>query len=75
LVSFLIELEETVGVFKKHEGMIINAWNADNLKTREEKEVLCRAMPDEESRHFERMAGKSPVKELFFTLFVTRRYE
>jgi hypothetical protein len=55
--------------------MIISAKIANNLKTREKKEALCRAMPDEESRHFERMAGKSPVKELFFTLFVTRRYE
>jgi flagellar basal body-associated protein FliL len=42
------------------------------LKTREEKEMLRSAMPDRESRHFEKMAGNGRVKELFFTLFVIR---
>jgi len=43
-VSFLIELEETVEVLKKHERMIISAHTADNLKTREKKWALGRAM-------------------------------
>jgi flagellar basal body-associated protein FliL len=66
------ELEETVGVLKKHEWMIISAQTADNLKTREKKERLRSAMPDREAPIFKKMAGKNPVKEVFFTLFVTQ---
>jgi hypothetical protein len=44
----------------------------DRLKTREEKEMLRSAMPNRESRHFEKMAGNGLAKELFFTLFVMR---
>ncbi|MGZ8163381.1 MAG: flagellar basal body-associated FliL family protein [Methylobacter sp.] len=52
--------------------MIISAQNADHLKTREKKERLRSAMPNRENCHFEKMAGKNRIKELFFTLFVTQ---
>ena len=58
------EIEETVDVLEKHRWIIISDHNADHLKTREKKEVLCSVQC---------RAGRNWVKELFFTLFVTHK--
>jgi hypothetical protein len=45
------------GNFIDVEWTIISARNADNLKTREKKKRLRSAIPDRESRHFEKNGG------------------
>ena len=42
------ETGETVEVLEKNKWIIISDQNADHLKTREKKEVLCCAMPGRE---------------------------
>lgn len=76
-LAFLVAGEETMEALKKHEPMIrnnllmlISAQQAENLITREEKEKLRVAMLNEVTSILKKMAGKSQVKELFFTSFV-----
>lgn len=76
-LSFLVEGADTVEVLKKNEPMIrnnllmlINAQGAENLKTREGKDKLRAAILAEVTGVLEKMAGKSQVKEIFFTSFV-----
>jgi flagellar FliL protein len=76
-LAFLAAGEETMEALKKHEPMIrnnllmlISAQPAENLITREEKEKLRIAMLNEVNSILKKMAGKSQVKELFFTSFV-----
>jgi flagellar FliL protein len=76
-LAFRVAGEETLEALKKHEPMIrnnllmlISAQQAENLITREEKEKLRAAMLNEVTSVLKKMAGKSQVKELFFTSFV-----
>jgi flagellar FliL protein len=76
-LAFLVAGEETLEALKKHEPMIrnnllmlISAQQAENLITREEKEKLRAAMLNEVTSILKKMAGKTQVKELFFTSFV-----
>ncbi|MDD5579447.1 MAG: flagellar basal body-associated FliL family protein [Methylobacter sp.] len=76
-VSVLVEGQETIDALKKHEPMIRNnllmmmsAEKADDLKTREGKDKLRIAMLNEVTAVLVKMAGKSHVKEVFFTSFV-----
>lgn len=76
-LAFLVSGEETAEALKKHEPiirnnllMLISAQQPENLITREEKEKLRIAMLNEVTSILNKMAGKSQVKELFFTSFV-----
>ena len=57
-----METEETVGVLKIHEWMIISAQNADNLKIREENERLRNAMPDREAAILKKWQVRTRLK-------------
>lgn len=76
-LSFLVEGADTVEALKKNEPMIrnnllmlINAQGVENLKTKEGKDKLRAAILAEVKGVLEKMAGKSQVKEIFFTSFV-----
>ncbi|CAA9890993.1 Flagellar protein FliL [Candidatus Methylobacter favarea] len=76
-VAFLVEGQETIDALKKHEPMVRNnllmlmsAQQADELKNREGKEKLRSAMLREVTEVLMKMAGKSHIKEVFFTSFV-----
>ncbi|MBL1265096.1 flagellar basal body-associated FliL family protein [Methylomicrobium sp. RS1] len=77
-LAFLVAgKEDALEVLKKHEPMIrnnllmlISAQKPENLNMREEKEKLRAAMLNEVTSILKKMAGKSQVKELFFTAFV-----
>jgi flagellar FliL protein len=76
-LAFQVASEENLEALKKHEPMIrnnllmlISAQQAENLIIREEKEKLRAAMLSEVTSILQKMAGKSQVKELFFTSFV-----
>jgi flagellar FliL protein len=76
-LAFLVAGEETLEALKKHEPMIrnnllmlISAQKAENLLAREEKEALRTVMLNEVTSILKKMAGKSQIKELFFTSFV-----
>lgn len=76
-VSFLVEGQDTIDALKKHEPMVRNnllmimsAQQADDLKTREGKDKLRIAMLNEVAAVLMKMAGKSHIKEVFFTSFV-----
>lgn len=75
--TFLVQGADTVDILKKNEPMIrnnllmiISAQNADQLKTREGKDKLRAAMQESVSAVLTKMAGKSRLKEIFFTSFV-----
>ncbi|EIC29504.1 flagellar basal body-associated FliL family protein [Methylomicrobium album] len=77
-LAFLVAgKEDALEAVKKHEPMIrnnllmlISAQKPENLNMREEKEKLRVAMLNEVTSILKKMAGKSQVKELFFTAFV-----
>jgi flagellar FliL protein len=76
-ISFLVEGQETIDALKKHEPMVRNnllmimsAQKAEDLKTREGKDKLRIAMLNEVTAVLMKMAGKSQIKEVFFTSFV-----
>ncbi|WP_031431541.1 flagellar basal body-associated FliL family protein [Methylomicrobium agile] len=77
-LAFLVAgKEDALEAVKKHEPMIrnnllmlISAQKPESLNMREEKEKLRAAMLNEVNSILKKMAGKSQVKELFFTAFV-----
>jgi flagellar FliL protein len=76
-VTLLVEGADTVDALKKNEPMVrnnllmvISAQNADELKTREGKDKLRAAIKESVSAVLTKMAGKSRLKDVYFTSFV-----
>ena len=76
-LSFLVEGEATLEALKKHDPMIrnnllmlISAEDVDSLNSREGKDKLRKDILSEVGSVLEKMTGKNPVKEVFFTAFV-----
>ncbi|MGD7034499.1 flagellar basal body-associated FliL family protein [Methylotuvimicrobium buryatense] len=76
-ISLLVDNQEAIEDLKKHDPMIrnnilmlISAQSSDELNSREGKETLRQAVRAEVSAVLEKMTGKHPVKEVFFTSFV-----
>lgn len=76
-LTILTKGETSVEAMKKHEPMIrnnllmaISAVGADKAKTLEGKQALRATMQAEIGKVLEKMAGKNPVKEVYFTEFV-----
>lgn len=76
-LTILTNGEASVEAMKKHEPMIrnnllmaISAVGADKAKTLEGKQELRATMQAEIGKVLEKMAGKNPVKEVYFTEFV-----
>lgn len=76
-LSILVEGADMVDALKKNEPMmrnnllmLISAQNADELKTREGKDKLRAAMEESVSAMLTKMAGKSRLKDIYFTSFV-----
>ncbi len=76
-ISLLVDSQEAIEDLKKHDPMIrnnllmlISAQGSDELNSREGKETLRQAVHAEVSTVLDKMTGKQPVKEVFFTSFV-----
>jgi len=76
-ITFLIEGADMVDALKKNEPMIrnnllmlISAQNAEELKTREGKDKLRAGIQESVSATLTKMAGKSRLKDIYFTSFV-----
>lgn len=76
-ISLLVDSQEAIEDLKKHDPMIrnnllmlISAQSSDELNSREGKETLRQAVHAEVSTVLEKMTGKQPLKEVFFTSFV-----
>lgn len=76
-ITFLVEGADMVDALKKNEPMIrnnllmlISAQNAEELKTREGKDKLRAGIQESVSATLTKMAGKSRLKDIYFTSFV-----
>lgn len=76
-ISLMVDSLDAVDDLKKHDPMIRNnllmlmsAQSPDELNSREGKLKLRQAVHAEVSKVLEKMAGKNPIKEVFFTSFV-----
>lgn len=76
-ITFLVEGADMVDALKKNEPMIrnnllmlISAQNAEELKTREGKDKLRAGIQESVSATLTKMAGKSQLKDIYFTSFV-----
>jgi len=76
-ITFLVEGADMVDALKKNEPMIrnnllmlISAQNAEELKTREGKDKLRAGIQESVSATLIKMAGKSRLKDIYFTSFV-----
>jgi len=76
-ITFLVEGADMVDALKKNEPMIrnnllmlISAQNAEELKTREGKDKLRAGIQESVSTTLTKMAGKSRLKDIYFTSFV-----
>lgn len=76
-LAFQVEGQDALEALKKHDPMIrnnllmlINSTGPDNLYTREGKQQLRADMVEAVGSALQKMTGKNPVKQVFFTAFV-----